>query len=166
MQYELNDGLAEHLHKKGGPGTNPHGVQGSRALRAWRREFKDELEHVSREACTLHERPEPISHSECLARRLWISALLGERWACHLLLLRWQGRVPYSVDLQTHVTTDWTQLFDDTARLRYRALIDREAQATITPDEADEQEAFRMRSGAPTPQQLTRGHDNGLERVE
>jgi hypothetical protein len=155
-QYELNPGLAEFCHEKGGPGTNPHGVQGSPALRRWRRIFRDELQFIADEECSLHQHEEPVTHAECLARTLWHLALGGERWAAHLLLLRWQGRVPYNIDLQQQVQISFTE----DQRERYFSLIQREASGEITSDEASELHAFRLRSHAPQPQ-LSGGSDNG-----
>ena len=49
-QDQLNDGLREDRHKPGGGGTNPHGHQGSRTLRRFRKEFRHELDTVANEA--------------------------------------------------------------------------------------------------------------------
>ena len=67
MQYELNPGLAEYCHKKGGPGTNPHGVQGSPALRRFYRDFRAQLDLVANEPCILHLHDHKITRAECLA---------------------------------------------------------------------------------------------------
>ena len=102
---ELNDSLAKFMHKKGDPSTNPRGVQGSKVLRAAYREFKHELEHLSRDDCDVHAHPTPISRRECLGRQLWSLALNGERSAMHTLLLRWVGRPSFDIDLQQHVAS-------------------------------------------------------------
>jgi hypothetical protein len=100
MQFELNDGLAQHVIKKGDPGRNKLGVQGTPQLRRSYREFRQELGHVSTLPCCAHDHDPPMSLAECLARDLWIRAVHGERWAAHLLLNRWLGRVAFEVEIR------------------------------------------------------------------
>jgi len=160
-QYELNAGLAEYCHKPGGPGTNPQGVQGSKELRRFRREFREELDAIAHVPCLLHPHDPPLTRGECLATRLWDLAQSDVRWAAHLLLNRWLGKVPLNIDVQQRV--DVSLLFSDHQRERYRDLIDREAAGTITYEEQQELRAFRRRSGAP---QLGPGDNDGSAPVE
>ena len=144
---ELNDGLAQHCRKQGDAPLNAEGRQGTRALRKWRRLFKDELQCIADEECSLHKHDEPMTHAECLARSLWRLALGGERWACNLLLLRWIGRCLLRLDLQQPVSIDLTQMFDERALQRYRHLVTHED--SLTPDEAAELQHYRFRRTHP-----------------
>ena len=158
-QFELNDALSRFTRRRGQPGLNASGKQGSRALRAARREFKDQLIMIAKEPCDIpdHAHTEPITKIECLARRLWNTAAAPERWAISLLLLRMEGRVPLDIDIQqVSVVADLRTLFDESQRARYRELIDIESRDALTPGEADELFDFRHRAGA---KQLTGGSD-------
>ena len=123
-------------------------MQGPRALRRFRREFRTELDTIANEACTLHSHDPEMTRGECLGRRLWDLAQSGEcRWATALLLNRWLGRVAYSIDLQSHVAIDLTASLDPSTLARYRFLVTHEG--SLTPDEVNELHAFRIRSAVP-----------------
>ncbi len=157
---ELNDGLREFCRKKGDEGLNAEGRQGSRQLRRWRRVFRDELEHVANETCTLHSHDPEMTRAECLARSLWTLAQSGEcRWATHLLLNRWLGRTPMTIDMSQHIAIDLTKSLDPSTLARYRHLVQHED--TLTPEEAAELQHFRFRT-----QLIPGGPDDGLQHVE
>ena len=99
----LNDGFAAHMIRPGDPGRNKLGVQGSTEVRRSLREFKRELTYVGGLPCCVHDHEPPITHAECLARTLWILALIpgdDQRWASNLLLNRWLGRAPLAVEIR------------------------------------------------------------------
>jgi hypothetical protein len=77
-----------------------------------------------------------MTRGECLARRLWDLAQSGDcRWAVHLLLNRWLGRLPMHVDLQQQVTLDLTASLDPSTLARYRWLVQHEDSLTLTKSE-------------------------------
>ena len=147
MAEELPLALYDHMRKPGDAPLNPRGVQGSKVLRATYREFKHELEHLSRDDCDVHAHPTPISRRECLGRQLWSLALKGERWAVHTLLLRWIGRPSFDIDVSQRVSIDLTKTFDERALARYRWLVLHED--TLTADEQLELHRYRMRGAVP-----------------
>jgi hypothetical protein len=64
---------------------------------------------------------------------LWDLAQSGDcRWAVHLLLNRWLGRLPMHVDLQQQVTLDLTASLDPSTLARYRWLVQHEDSLTLT----------------------------------
>jgi hypothetical protein len=62
MAEVLPEALHDYMRKPGDAPLNPRGVQGSKVLRATYREFKHELEHLSRDDCDVHAHPTFIGY--------------------------------------------------------------------------------------------------------
>jgi hypothetical protein len=126
--------------RDGEPSRNPTGWNNP-PLRAWRRDFRAALDVIGNEACTLHEHTPPMRRAECLARHLWHWAALGDADALKELLNRWQGRVPFALDVDVRrPPRDLTALSDGelAARAeRLRELLNPPRQPSLSEVAAD-----------------------------
>ena len=97
MAYELNQELAKHMVKKGDPGRNPNGYNGSPMWRApGVRNIKDALTSELNEPCEV---PgfEHLTKFAYGIRSVVARFCEGDRWAVTFVVNRLFGRVPLDV---------------------------------------------------------------------
>jgi hypothetical protein len=101
--HDLNEVLAKHLVKKGDPGRNPLGVQGTPETRRRARDIKADLWSAGSKPCQV---PgfEHMSRYEYGIHNLMLQFMQGEKWAVILVLNRLFGRVPLDVEVTAAVT--------------------------------------------------------------